>query len=137
MIVVAIIALLAAIAVPAFMNARKKAQNTRFINDLRVAVDAFETYAAEHTTYPPDVGRGVVPPGMATYLGRLDFTAPTPIGGNWDWDFGVFGFTAGVTVAEPTAGADQLQQIDERIDDGNLATGTFRAGSGRYTFIIE
>lgn len=137
MIVVAIIALLVAIAVPAFMNARKKSQNTRFINDLRVATNAFETYAAEHPTYPPDVGRGVVPSGMAVYFGQFDFTAPTAIGGNWDWDYNVFGFTAGVSVVAPTAGIDQLQQIDERIDNGDLSTGAFRSGSGRYTFVIE
>ena len=42
MIVVAIIAFLAAIAVPAFMRARKRSQATRVINDLRLIAAAVD-----------------------------------------------------------------------------------------------
>lgn len=47
MIVVAIIALLASIAVPAFMRARKRAQATRVLNDLRLIDSAIDQYAIE------------------------------------------------------------------------------------------
>src|SRR2546421_13089967 len=47
MIVVAIIALLAAIAVPNFMRARKRAQATRILEDLRVLDGALDLYAIE------------------------------------------------------------------------------------------
>ena len=47
MIVVAIIALLAAIAVPNFLRARKRSQATRILNDLRLIDAAQDQYAIE------------------------------------------------------------------------------------------
>jgi prepilin-type N-terminal cleavage/methylation domain-containing protein len=47
MIVVAIIALLAAIAVPGFLRARKRSQATRILNDLRLIDSACDQYAIE------------------------------------------------------------------------------------------
>lgn len=47
MIVVAIIALLAAIAVPGFLRARKRSQASRILNDLRVIDGAVDQYAIE------------------------------------------------------------------------------------------
>ena len=48
MIVVAIIALLAAIAVPNFLRARKRSQGTRIIEDLRLLDSACDQYAIEN-----------------------------------------------------------------------------------------
>ena len=48
MIVVAIIALLAAIAVPGFLRARKRSQATTLLNDLRLIDNAKEQYAIEY-----------------------------------------------------------------------------------------
>ena len=47
MIVVAIIALLAAIAVPGFLRARKRSQASRILNDLRMIDSAIDQYAIE------------------------------------------------------------------------------------------
>ena len=49
MIVVAIIALLAAIAVPGFLRARKRSQASKIINDLRLIDAAVDQYAIEYT----------------------------------------------------------------------------------------
>ncbi len=139
MIVVAIICLLAVLAVPSFLRARQRAQNTKFINALRVASSAFDTYAVEHNSYPIDVNRGIVPPGMNTYFDdTLKWTATTPIGGNWDWDKDVFSFKAAVSVVSPTASLQQLTEIDTTIDDGDLNSGRFQAQiNGRYSYILE
>ena len=48
MIVVAIIALLASIAVPNFLRARKRSQATRVLEDLRVLDNAVDQYAIEN-----------------------------------------------------------------------------------------
>jgi prepilin-type N-terminal cleavage/methylation domain-containing protein len=48
MIVVAIIALLASIAVPGFLRARKRSQATRILNDLRILDGAVDLYAIEN-----------------------------------------------------------------------------------------
>src|ERR1700756_3577715 len=47
MIVVAIIALLAAIAVPGFLRARKRSQASKVLNDLRMIDSAIDQYAIE------------------------------------------------------------------------------------------
>jgi prepilin-type N-terminal cleavage/methylation domain-containing protein len=47
MIVVAIISLLAAIAVPNFLRARKRSQATRILEDLRILDSALDQYAME------------------------------------------------------------------------------------------
>src|ERR1700693_445256 len=47
MIVVAIIAFLAAIAVPGFLRARKRSQASRILNDLRMIDSAVDQYAVE------------------------------------------------------------------------------------------
>src|SRR3954467_10231985 len=48
MIVVAIIALLAAIAVPNFLRARKRSQATRILEDLRIISGAIDQYAIDN-----------------------------------------------------------------------------------------
>jgi len=48
MVVVAIIALLAALAVPGFLRARKRSQASRVVNDLRLVDSAVDQYAIEN-----------------------------------------------------------------------------------------
>jgi prepilin-type N-terminal cleavage/methylation domain-containing protein len=141
MIVVSIIALIAVIAVPSFMRARERSQNTKFINALRIATSAFELYAAEHNgAYPAEVKRKVISPEMQPYFGpKFDWTAPTPIGGVWDWDYKKFpSFTAGVSVDAAPVTSERMTDIDATMDDGNLSTGAFQqTNTFRYTGIIE
>jgi len=137
MIVVAIIGLLAAIAIPSFVRARETSLNTRFAADLNVATGAFIEYAQEKGNYPPDVLPGIVPAGMDDFLLRMHWTESTSLGGEWDWDYKQFGCTAGVSVHGPTAGVAELKRLDKLIDDGDLSTGNFRQRSAGYIFIIE
>ena len=65
MIVVAIIALLAAIAVPGFLRARKRSQASRIINDLRLIDGAKDQYAIEYNKKSGDV---VNVPDWTNYL---------------------------------------------------------------------
>src|SRR6266404_8020257 len=55
MIVVAIIALLAAIAVPGFLRARKRSQASRILNDLRMIDSAVDQYSIETNRRTGDV----------------------------------------------------------------------------------
>src|SRR5207245_87400 len=54
MIVVAIIALLAAIAVPGFLRARKRSQASKILNDLRMINGAVDQYAIENSKVSTD-----------------------------------------------------------------------------------
>jgi prepilin-type N-terminal cleavage/methylation domain-containing protein len=65
MIVVAIIALLASIAVPGFLRARKRAQASRVVNDLRLIDDAVDQYAIENNR---TTGSTVTTAGWIAYM---------------------------------------------------------------------
>ena len=65
MIVVAIIALLAAIAVPGFLRARKRSQASRVINDLRLIDSAVDQYAIENNL---SSGISITVPQWSKYL---------------------------------------------------------------------
>ncbi len=54
LIVVAIIAILAAIAVPNFIEAQTRAKVSRVKSDLRTLATALESYYIDYGTYPPD-----------------------------------------------------------------------------------
>jgi prepilin-type N-terminal cleavage/methylation domain-containing protein len=53
LIVVAIIAILAAIAVPNFLEAQTRAKVSRALADMRSMTTAIESYYVDHNTYPP------------------------------------------------------------------------------------
>ena len=54
LIVVAIIAILAAIAVPNFLEAQTRSKVSRAMSDLRSLGTAVESYAVDHNVYPPN-----------------------------------------------------------------------------------
>lgn len=138
MVVIAILGLLLMIAFPSWQRTRENSMSGRYISDLRLAVAAFELYAAENSGYPEEVLPGSVPEGMASYLPkRMNWTLETPIGGQWDWDHLQFGVTAGVSVYLPLASVEQMQRVDRQIDDGDLATGMFRTRTSGYISVIE
>jgi len=53
LIVVAIIAILAAIAVPNFLEAQTRAKVSRVKNDMRAITTGLESYAVDYNKYPP------------------------------------------------------------------------------------
>src|SRR4030088_924510 len=65
MIVVAIIALLAAIAVPGFLRARRRSQASRILNDLRMIDSAVDQYAIETNR---KTGDAVAVPDWTNYV---------------------------------------------------------------------
>lgn len=140
MIVVAILADLVLIALPGFLRARDTAQNARFSSDLRTATAGFEMYAAEHTRYPAEAAAGVMPPGMEQYLRGVQWTQRNSLGAVWDWDFEQGYATAVVCTESPIdLKPARMTEIDEKIDNGVLATGAFRerTPNRRWAFIIE
>lgn len=138
MIVVVIIGLLAAMAIPAFQRVRESAQNSRFVSDLRTFSQAFETYAMKNGTYPSNAGTGVIPTGMTGELnGAAWTTAKNSLGGRWNWDFNSSGITAGISTTGVTASDAQMIAIDAKIDDGDLSTGRFQKIGTRFTLLLE
>jgi type II secretory pathway pseudopilin PulG len=72
LIVVAIIAILAAIAVPNFLEAQVRAKVSRASSDLRTIATALETYRLDYSEYPFNDGvYNVIPPQLTTPIGYL------------------------------------------------------------------
>jgi len=139
MFVVALIALLATIAIPSFVKARRRSQNAAFVSDLRIADHAFQQLALVSGGFPVDANAGVVPDGMADYLSNMDWTTATPLGGQWDWHPDVAGMGNGIRVVNATVDDTRMKEVDALIDDGDLGTGLFRklAGNDGYMYIVE
>ena len=137
MIVVAILSLLLAIAIPGFMRARASAMNSRYGNDVRVVSTAFIQYSFDSSNYPPDTTPAMMPAGMGEYLQKVSWFKKDALGGQWDWDYEQFGTKAGVSTYRPTASTTQLQRYDAMFDDGDLETGNFHRRNNGYITVIE
>lgn len=141
MVVVVIIGLLAALALPAFQRSQRASQNSRAINDFRIFAQAFEVYNTQNGTWPPNAAAGVVPTGMSKDFKEDTWRAPINVlGGRWNWDVNRSEFLAGVSVSGATVSDEQLIEIDTKLDDGNLSTGFFQKISSsptRVSYILE
>ncbi len=144
MIVVAIIGVLNALAIPAFKRARMDAVATRVANDFRIYADAFTMQAAESGNWLPRRARSRLPHQMKGYINPEAFEDLTVLGGRWKW--------AGPTRAQVKRGRttarlrmqnlrranrDILTRVDEILDDGNLKTGQVVGNRNRLDFILE
>ena len=135
MIIVGIIGLLAAIAIPAFQSYRVRSQATALANNFRTYASAFEIYATEHGEWPEDTNEGMMPPEMEGRLPR--FLEPSIVGGLWDWEKEILGVTAGISLVKSDGTLAVFQKIDEILDDGNLKTGRFFGNKDRYTYTLQ
>jgi prepilin-type N-terminal cleavage/methylation domain-containing protein len=146
MVVVVIIGLLAAMALPTYRHITMRSKATALINDIRAFSTAFVTYNLQNGHWPLDTGPQVIPPEMVGALPTA-FTAKTPIGGVYEWDSDVsangFYTKAAITIESATGNPmtddlDLLEMIDAQMDDGNLATGNVRVGAANtLVFVIE
>ena len=107
MIVVAIIALLAAIAVPGFLRSRKRSQATNILNDARVLDGALNQYAIENNkngtiTVAATMFYPYLKDGSRLYILTKAGTTPTDSVGN---NFVTSTIDSGVKVSSGTTGS--------------------------------
>lgn len=143
-----IVSVLAALAVPALKRSAQEARSVAVINELRIFAGAFQTYAHERGDWPPGpTTPGEMPAGMQSYLGTTSWGQRTPIGGRYLWSPDTLqqGERYRAAIVLTSVGGNpvtddrfQLEDIDRRLDDGNLETGSFRLGYRNYpVFVIE
>src|SRR3954463_16570332 len=120
MVVVVIIALLAALAIPAFQRGRQRSIASRYVNDFRQFDSSFQRYATENGSWPPAAAISVEPTGMAGYLPTA-FTASTPMGGGYQWS----GPSSYIVIRGSQATDAIMQLVDAALDDGDLNAGSF------------
>lgn len=145
-IVVSIIAILAALAIPLYHIFLKKSRFTAFANDLRVHAEAIQRYATEAGDYPSTyTSAGSMIPGLERYLSP-SWTEGAPAGGVYTWYLlnpsnpaSSIGFIqVEPTVAHPyTFVLSDIVELDEDIDDGNLASGRLQLAGMRIRYIVK
>jgi prepilin-type N-terminal cleavage/methylation domain-containing protein len=128
LVVVLIVSILAAIAQPQLTGLIVKARAADAISDMQVVRVAVYNYQSDQQSWPDDVARGIVPPGLEGYLPgdfglvKDDYTL--------DYDYwGGTPFTVGVTLitSDSTLGRTALEM---------LASPKWNAGD-KYTWVIE
>jgi type IV pilus assembly protein PilA len=106
MIVVAIIGLLAALAIPGFVKARKQSQGRRILNDARQMDAAIDQWALENGKVD---GNAVITSSAATYL-KTAWVNTDLLGNTYDFTGGVG--TSQVKIAQATKDSLTLVGID-------------------------
>jgi type IV pilus assembly protein PilA len=82
LVVILIIGILAAIALPAFLNQREKAQDTEAKSNVRTAQTAMETYYTDNQAYTTDKTKlEEIEPAIKQFSSRMTLTAGTGTGG--------------------------------------------------------
>ncbi len=131
MIVVVIIGLLMALAIPSFNKIRQEARITTFFNNLRSFRYGIETFSLETGDWP---AAGGVSGDLGLYIKAADFAEATPIGGSWN----ILRNSGGVISAVGVTGAafpELFPIIDARFDDGNAGSGNLRQISGGFYWV--
>lgn len=138
MVVIVIIGLLVAMAVPTFQKVQQQARANTFLSELRIYRYGVETFALQTGEYPTDTAPGTLDPELAEYLKASDFAEDTPVGGKWDIARDLDGVTCAVGVVGVSR-AELIEQVDDRLDDGNITTGLLRTlgGESNYYWIVR
>lgn len=143
LIVIVVVGVLAAIAIPNFLRAQAKSKVSRTAADLRTFETAFLDFAADTGDFPPDshldaphhLANGV---GIEEYVPVEVWVRETPLGGHYNWEGPDRYPYAGIAFFEPSAPVEQMLSLDEVLDDGDLGTGSFRlTDNGRYTYLLD
>jgi type IV pilus assembly protein PilA len=140
MVVVVVIGLLAALAIPAFRRAQRASQNTRVVNDFRVFAQAFEIYNTQNGGWPESAAPGAIPSlpvSIADSLRAASWQGRTGIGGLWQWENGLGSSgDAGICITDYTCTEAQLTELDAKMDDGNLTTGKLKKTSATRVIYV-
>jgi len=136
-VVVAVLGLLVAIAIPGYKKITERTTNTVMTNDFRAAAGALEHYVFEKGGWPPD-GAGGWPAELTGYLPPPDrWTRPTPIGGTWSWALNTDDTVAALRISNFTIPTSQLLKLDAMIDDGSIETGTCFVAGTTLVYALE
>ncbi len=139
MVVVLIIGILIAIALPTFLGARKRAQDRAAQSDLRNAIAAAKTYYTDKDTYAPtlatfDLDLTAIEPSLTFSMGTASSGATTP-----PYQVDVAEGDNGASAVDQVFGAARMSasgncfEITDIEVDGTAGAGTFRNGPASST----
>lgn len=136
MIVVVIIGILAALAVPAFKRTKKASQVSRMAKDLHTFAEGFSRYELANGMYPPDITDGNLPVELDGYIDKKKWEENALAGEEWGFLKGAGGTDAAIYFTGSNIEVPQMRILDSVIDDGDLASGRFTNNGGRFTFSL-
>lgn len=139
-VVVMIIGILALVAVTKMPNLSNDAKVSSVLTNINVIFNALEVYRSKEGEYPANEQAGAFPADLKDYLHESLFTAPTEIGGCYDWNGPGTGYSHyGISIHKHTLGADtassDFYQKLEKHDDGAAKSGWIRA-SGKVIYFV-
>lgn len=134
MVAIAIVAMLAAMAIPTFAKIRQSARQARLIADLRAYVAFFQTYQMRYGEWPGDGAPGEAPPGLVDDL-PPGWVLKSSLGGEWQWT--TVDSTKAIVLNNPDASANDFARIDSKIDDGSPNAGIFRIQGASWVYLMQ
>lgn len=145
---VLVVGLLSLVVVPQVKRSIVSAKSQAVVKDLRSFQEAMERCVEALGDWPDSSAvPGEAPKGAEKYLANTRWRQASPIGGHYLWQNQVRQagqrVHAAIVIASTAdaplkADRKQLEDIDRRLDDGNLATGNFRLGfADEPVFIVE
>lgn len=135
-VVIMILGILAAIAVPNFIQTSKKSSTSAAARQLRVIDDALNRYYFENQTWPPSSLTGTVPKQLLNYIDDSSFSGPTFLGGTAAWVYSEPKNYGKLEVTGSTATLAQYLEIDAAIDDGVARTGRLRGNGTTWSLDV-
>lgn len=144
MVVVTIIALLSAVAIPYIVHAKQVSIASVLSNDLRIHAQALQNYIQQTATYPADSATQEIPIGMEDYF-TSRWLERTPIGGYYNYEYEKTAqgkvYKVGIGIRDKgdefvSTDLNLLTTVDQQIDDGDLTTGSFLLGPGNSPFYV-
>jgi len=134
MVVVLMIGILLAMAIPGFKAVRERARISTFTSDFRAVKEAVNRFNLSEGYYP--LSGGAIEPEFFDYMRQDVITETTVIGGNWNFDDSTAIFAIGIVGYEVED--DIVERIDSAVDDGILTTGSMtKTSDGEFYFVIE
>lgn len=126
MIVVVIIGLLAALAIPAFQKVRTETQGNRVANDMRIFRDAVEAYVLKEGGFPVHDSGGL-PAVLQGWISQEKWNEGSALAnGAWEYYNPGNGTYIPEIVLDTPGGANSaiFQIVDEKLDDGSATSGS-------------
>ena len=148
-IVVSIIGILAAMAIPAYKIILVRSRISTFANDLRIHSEAIRRFAMEEGTFPSKVDIENNQFGLSSRLDQYLSPAwyePTAIGGSYSLNRSdslsdgslkdVYIQVSSSGKAPLTVGYNDLIKLDKEIDDGSPGSGFIRISGSRVRYYL-
>ena len=148
MIVVAIIALISAIAIPGLQHARLQSHRVALVKELKNTAEGFEMYAADNLKLPLEtnntglaISQIYTPPtGMQLYLPQ-NSTWTNGTNGTWYWLYwptALPPYKGFIYLINPNLTNDDITYVDQQLDDGNPNTGSIiNYGNGQLLYALQ